>query len=682
MLTSKNWLNEYVELSMPMEVLIHRLTMSGLNFDGQEEVDDDVQLNLEVTSNRADCLGHIGVAREIATLFELPLRLPDPQPKTNGKSIRDLCQVRIENPETCFRYTARVITGVKIGPSPDWMQKRLKTLGIGIVNNIVDITNYVMFECGQPLHAFDFQKIGGKQIIVRNARLGEKLVAIDHREYALGEDMCVIADANRPMALGGVMGGADSEVSESTTDVLIEAAYFEQLSTRNTARALNLHSPSSFRFERDVDSANLDGASRRCCQLILEIAGGELLDGMIDVGVHPAEAQPVSLRYDQLKRILGIEIPPTFVQTTLRQLGMTILSDHSDAMLVLPPSWRKDITREVDLIEEVGRIYGYDNVPDNAVVPLAASHRPAFDRSLDKVRTVMTSAGFDETVTASLLPHPWSDAFSPWTGSPALRSSQPMLGVLEKASQNIGAVDLLRRSLVPSLLEVRRINDYRSNEKIEIFEIAKVYLPVEGQSLPDQPLKLAFVSWRDYGRLKGVIEALIANLTPQSSLGWRPCQFDLLDITRSGELQLDNHRLGWLGEVSPSARKRFGLRSAATVCEIDLAVLFAAAILIPRHQELSIFPPVTRDFNFILDDSVHWADLQATVKSATGSLLEDVQYRETFRDEKRDGAGKKRVLLSVVMRSATGTMTSQETEALSEAIISRCQIQHGAELSS
>jgi phenylalanyl-tRNA synthetase beta chain len=260
MLTSKSWLNEYVDLSMPLEELIHRLTMSGLNHDGTEFVDDDVQLNLEVTSNRPDCLGHIGIAREIATLYGKKLQVPDPQPPTRGQSIGDVCQVRIENPQTCFRYTARLIRGVRVEPSPAWMQNRLKTLGIGIVNNIVDITNYVMFECGQPLHAFDFQKIGGKQIIVRNARPSEKLIAIDHREYSLSEEMCVIADAAKPLALGGVMGGADSEVSDSTTDVLIEAAYFEQLAIRNTARALNLHSPSSFRFERDVDSANLDWA--------------------------------------------------------------------------------------------------------------------------------------------------------------------------------------------------------------------------------------------------------------------------------------------------------------------------------------------------------------------------------------------------------------------------------------
>jgi phenylalanyl-tRNA synthetase beta chain len=681
MLTSKNWLNEYVELSMPDQELIERLTMSGLNYDGSESIGSDLQLNLEVTSNRPDCLGHIGIAREVAALFEKPLRLPHVQPKTNEKSISDQFQVGIEYPETCFRYTARLIRGIKVGPSPAWLQDRLKTIGIGIVNNIVDITNYVMFECGQPLHAFDSKRIAGRKIIVRRARSGEKLVAIDHREYALTEEMCVIADAEKALALGGVMGGADSEVSESTTEVLIEAAYFEQLSIRNTARALNLHSPSSFRFERDIDSANLDWASRRCCALILEIAGGELYEGALDIGQQPNEAEPICLRFAQVKRILGIEIPSSFVKTTLIQLGMQVLAEKPDAITVVPPSWRKDVSREVDLIEEVGRIYGYEHVPDNALVPLAASYRPVQDRALEKTRSVLTAAGFYEAVTASLVPQSWSDAFSPWTESPALRSSQPMLGVLEKASQNIGAVDLLRRSLVPSLLEVRRINDYRSNEFVELFETAKVYLSVGGKPLPDQPVKLALVSWRDYFAIKGVVESLLSHLAPQLSLAWRSCQLDLLDLNRSGELWVENRRLGWIGEVTANARKQFGLRSGATVCELDFETLVELAELVPHYQELSMFPPVTRDFNFVLDDAVYWADLESTVKSAAGSLLEKVNYRETFRDEKRDGAGKKRVLLSVVLRSAEGTLTSQQAEDISQGIIGRCRAELGAELS-
>lgn len=685
MLISTNWLAEYVPLTMPLDQLIERLTMSGLNHDGTETVGTDQALDLEVTSNRADCLGHIGVAREVATLFDVPLHIPDPQPPTNGQPISNRVSVSIENPATCYRYTARLITGVKLGPSPLWMQQRLTTLGIGIVNNIVDATNYVMFECGQPLHAFDFQKIAGGKIIVRNARDQEKMTAIDHREYQLDADMCVIADAKNPIALGGVMGGADSEVTDTTVDVLIEAAYFEQLAVRNAARTLNLHSPSSFRFERDINSENLDWASRRCCQLILEMAGGQLYDGMIDVGVAPTVPAPVTLRYQQLNRILGIEIPHEFVAQSLSSLGMVVTDEHSDSLTVVPPYWRKDLTREVDLIEEVGRIYGYNKVPDTAPVPMAASYRPTNDRVLDKVRTVLTAAGFDEAVTASLVPQPWSDAFSPWTDSPPLRSSQPMLGVLEKASQNIGAVDLLRRSLVPSLLEVRRINDYRSNDSAELFETAKVYLPLGTEKIPDQPTKLALVSSQDYFAIKGVIETLVQYISPSAKLLVHPAAHALFDPSRNAEISIAVQNkpqlLGWVGEVSKSGRRQFGLRSSATVAEIDLATLAELAVLIPQHQNQSMFPPVTRDFNFIVENEVHWSDLENTVRTAGGSLIENVIYKETFRDAQKDGPTKKRLLLSVVLRSETETLTGEQAELISQAIIGNCARLHDAALS-
>jgi phenylalanyl-tRNA synthetase beta chain len=452
MIVSLNWLCEYLDgaahaaLAKRHDELVDRLTMSGLNHEGTEPVGDDQAIDLEVTSNRADCLGHIGVAREVSVLLDIPLSVPDPQPVTGTEAIDKLCNVEI-NSDKCFRYTARLVKGVKIGPSPDWMVNRLAALGIESINNVVDITNYVMFECGQPLHAYDFAKLDGGKIIVRNANEKEEFLAIDHKTYPLDPAMCMIADAKNAVAIGGVMGGADSEISDATTDVLVEAAYFDQLSVRKTARQLNLHSPSSFRFERDVDSAQLDWASRRCCELILELAGGTLCEGMIDVGQPPAKLPDVTLRFAQLKRVLGIEIPADVATEILSNLGLSIISSDKESVTATAPSWRKDLTREVDLVEEVGRIYGFDKVPDDALVPMAASMRPKTDRVVDKIRNVMTSAGFDEAMTATMVPEKWATAFSPWTDQQPIISSQPMLGVLEKASRNIGAVSMLRRSL-------------------------------------------------------------------------------------------------------------------------------------------------------------------------------------------------------------------------------------------
>jgi phenylalanyl-tRNA synthetase beta chain len=332
------------------------------------------------------------------------------------------------------------------------------------------------------------------------------------------------------------------------------------------------------------------------------------------------------------------------------------------------------------LVEEVGRIYGFDKVPDDAPVPMAASTRPAADRVLDRVRAVLLSAGFDEAVTASLVPEKWSNAFSPWSQQPPLTSSQPMLGVLEKASQNIGSVNLLRRSHVPNLLEVRRINEYRSNDDIEIFETAKVYLTDPEGDIPDQPTKLAIVSGHDYGYVKGVVESIVDAVCPTATITVHANEEDLLDVSRSAKLTVGDQLLGWVGEVSQAGRKLFGLRSGATVAELDMAVLNSLAVMIPQHVNQSTFPPVTRDFNFIVSDDVSWAKLESTVRMAVGDLLESIEYRETFRDAKRDGANKKRLLLSVVLRSDEATLTGDQADAVSTRIIEHCQKEVSAAL--
>ena len=683
MKVSWKWLEQYVDLNISHDELVDRLTMSGLNHEGTETVDGDRAIDLEVTSNRPDCLGHLGVAREIAVLFELPLKIPDPQPPVGGEKLDDLCGVEIECPELCYRYTARLLKNVTIGQSPDWMQNRLETLGIAIINNVVDTTNYVMFECGQPLHAFDFAKVKEGKIIVREALENESFVAIDHKTYQLQPGMCVIADAQLPVAIGGVMGGKDSEVSESTTDVLVEAAYFNPLSVRNTARRLNFDSqksPSAFRFERDVDSAQIDWASRRCCELILESGGGELVDGFIDVGKTPKANASIILRLPQLERVLGIEIPNDFVPKTLEALGLKITNQEMTSITCLPPSWRKDLTREVDLVEEVGRIYGYEEVPDTENVPMAASHKTTDDRVLDSVRHVLTANGFDEAMTPSLVPEPWSASFSPWSNEKPLVSSQPMLGVLEKASQNIGAVENLRLSLVPSLLEARRINEYRANHEIELFETARVYLPKSDKELPDQPTMVALVSGQDYFAVKGVIESLVAFLNPETKILIGPCDHEILDPSHSAELKIGDKLLGFIGEVSTSGKKQFGLRHDATVAEVDMGVLDELAILIPQHQNQSLYPSIARDFNFIVNDSVHWSDLETTVADAGGDLLESIEYRETFRDKNKDGPDKKRLLLSVVLRSPEETLTGEQADQVCHAIVEKCKANLGASL--
>ena len=296
MIVSWNWLTQYVRLAMPVEVLTERLALAGLNHESTADVGGDLAIDLEVTSNRPDCLGHVGVAREIAVLFDTQLSVPDPRPRTAGVAVEKRTSVTVEAPDLCPRFTAQVVSGATIGESPWWLRKRLETLGVRPISNVVDVTNYVMFECGQPLHAYDLNLLAGRTIVVRRSRPGETIRAINNKVYELAPEMLVIADSERPVGVAGVMGGADSEINPAPRDILIEAAQFDALTIRKTARALGLHSPSSYRFERPLDPEATEWANRRCTELILEVAGGKLHPGMIDVGSAPSERPAITLR--------------------------------------------------------------------------------------------------------------------------------------------------------------------------------------------------------------------------------------------------------------------------------------------------------------------------------------------------------------------------------------------------
>ncbi len=669
MIVSKNWLKEYVDLPMSLDELTERLTLTGLNLEGIENVGDDVAIDLEVTSNRPDCLGHIGVAREISVLWQQELKKPPATPASAGPEAAKQTSVEVKCPDLCPRYTARVIRGVKIGPSPEWLANRLRSVGIAVINNVVDISNYVTFECGQPLHTFDLAKLAGKTIIVRESKPGEKFEAINHQEYELQPGTCVIADAEHAVALGGVMGGADTEVSESTTDLLIEAADFAPMSVRNTARRLNLHSPSSYRFERGVDPEGIEWASRRCCQLILELAGGELCEGVIDIGEPIAAREPIKLRFTELPRILGIEIPAETVGNILIDLGCQETHTCDHCIKVIPPTWRADLTREIDLIEEIARIYGYEQIPEDAGVKMVVSTRSREDRVLEQVRNVMVATGFYEAMTISAVDQSLVKKFQPWSSAAPLTVSTP---VLRRA-------DCLRQTLLPSLLTSRRTNEKLSNAVIELFEIANIYLPQTGE-LPDQRRMLALTSGGTFAELKGVVELLVETIAPGQRIESTESDAPLFDAGRGSQLMLGDRVLGFLGEVSQWGLDQFELRGSTSVVELDLGVLIDVAIPIHRVMKLSPYPPVGRDLNLVVDEKVRWADIEKIVLSESGELLEGIAFQETYRDAKRLGADKKSLLFSIQLRSTEGTLTNEQADAVREQIVAKVVKQLGGEL--
>lgn len=671
MIVSWNWLKDYVPLDQPPTEVAERLMMAGLNLESIEPHGDDQAIDLEVTSNRPDCLGHIGVAREASVLFDKPLTIPPANVKSNGQPIEQATSVAIECLDLCPRYVARLIRGVKIGSSPKWLRDRLEAVGIASINNVVDVTNYCLMESGQPFHAFDFDKLRGGRIVVRRPKSGEKIQAIDHNEYTLTPDMCVICDAERPVAVAGVMGGADTEIGYSTKNVLIEVADFSSMSIRATARKLNLHSLSSYRFERGVDSSQLDWASRRCCELIQQVAGGELLEGAIWAGEPPVAQRPaVSLRPNQFRRILGIDVPTTESHRILTALGLKPTGDQADAdgtRQYLPPSWRRDLSREADLIEEVARIHGYDKIPEDVFVPLSLSQKTLTERVLDRIRDTLTAAGFFETITLSFVSGELAEL---------IPSNNSKLSVDHSSRRQ---ENTLRQSLIPSLLVVRRDNERHGNFNAKLFETAGVYLAAQPGDPTTEPRRLSFVTGGSFVEAKGVVEALARRINPQSVVTVRPSDQPHFVPGRGAEVLLNGQSLGWLGELSRDVTDKLDLRDSVIAAELDLATLEASPNLVPTFTELPRYPSISRDLNFVLDEATTWDTLREVVRTAAGPSLDALTFGSQYRGQQIP-ANKKSYVLTISFRAADRTLTSDEVDAAVKSVIEACSTKLGAVL--
>lgn len=683
MIVSTDWLAEYVRVTAPVEELAERLALSGLNHESTSTVGDDTAIEIEVTSNRADCLGHIGVARELSVLYKRPLLVPSPRPLEAGGQAAESVSVEIADRAMCPFYSARIIRGIRVGKSPAWLVNRLATVGVASVNNIVDITNYVMLECGQPLHAFDLACIRGGRIVVRPASPGEAFEAINHRRYELDPRMCVIADAERPIALAGVMGGADSEISDGTVDVLIESGQFAPLAVRTAARSLVLASGSSFRFERSPDPAAVDWASRRAAMLILELAGGRLEHGMASAGTLAEQPTTVPLAVDRVRDVLGVDIPWEQQQATLTALGFTEQTEGADDEVSLwhVPSWRRDVTREIDLVEEVGRIVGYDLIPEDATIaarPVADTPRQVVTR---QAAEVLVAAGCCEAMTRSVVDEVLDGFGSPWTNTAALTIAPPL----------VRGADRLRRTLLPSLLEARSHNLAVAAPHGNLFEIARGYLP--GGELPVEPLLLSAVTAGEFAVAKGLVEAVLQRLGIDASgltgapprVSYRPASHPILAPGRTADVMLSLagkpvSRIGVIGEIAPGLITHFNLAGPVAAFELQLDALEAVTSDAQAVTRPSDFPPVERDLNLIVDEDVTWASIASAIDDASGGLLERLSLTQVWRDEKRIGPGRKSVVVSLSLRSREATLSGDEVKQVIDAILAAASSRCGAAL--
>ncbi|MCL4107042.1 UNVERIFIED_CONTAM: hypothetical protein GTU68_050273 [Idotea baltica] len=664
MIVSKNWLREYVSIDMPLDELTDRLTMSGLNLEGVESTADDTAVDLEVTSNRPDCLGHLGVAREISVLFESELTIPEANPATNSDNVVQQLSIEIQCPELCHEYHARLIQGVSVGPSPAWLVDRLKTAGISSVNNVVDVTNYVMLECSQPLHAFDADKVSGNRIVVRQSGKSETITAIDQKKYELPVGSCVIADDNGPLAIAGVMGGFDSEISDDTSNILIEAASFDPISVRSTSRTLKLQSPSSFRFERRVDRHNIDWASRRCCELILEVAGGQLLEGSVVAGDAPSAPAPVALRFAKVGQVLGIEVAADECVRILTGLGLSCTEQNETTASFVAPSFRLDLTRECDLIEEVARIFGYDRIPDNATLPVVSTQRTVREKVGDRVRNYLPACGFFEALTISFISEDQQQLFQP-------RGELKPVAVNHSTRSH---ENQLRQSLVPSLLQCRRQNERQGTPDAQLFEIAKVYLSAgEGKSENEaEPTMVSFVTGKDYLDAKGIVEGLVENVTGLTAIQVTPCSRPEFAAGRAADLTLNGTAFGWLGELDRSITDKLNLQDAVTVAELNFNVLEDLFLDTAEYVPVAKYPGISRDLNFVLKDEVTWASLHDAISVSGTDLLVEVSFSGEYKGQGIDD-GHKSYLATCRFQSPDRTLKTEEVDGAVAGILKACE---------
>lgn len=639
------------------------MTNVGLVVADIQPVEDDFCLDVEVTSNRPDCLGVIGIAREVAAAVGANVQFPETNYISADIEVSKLISVAVEEPILCPHYTARVVRHITVKPSPGWMQKRLKCIGLRPVNNIVDVTNYVMMETGQPLHAFDLDKLSDQKIIVRRARSGEEIVTINGARRALFHDMLVIADGKRPVAIAGIMGGRETEVSESTRHILLECAQFEPRQVRRTSKATGIASDSSYRFERDVDPEGVELASKMAVNLIKDFAEGEVVHGVIDIRSGKYEKKRITLRIERLNKVLGLEIKRTIASDILKRLQFSILNEVDTFIDVEVPSYRGDVYREIDLIEEVSRIYGYNNIPTKTSISVRGSVKSKYEIVEDSVRQFLIGLGFYEAKTFSIVDTSPLQSVNLWSNRVGIDIANPLR---QEESR-------LRTCLLPSLIRTKIYNMNHGVEQVRIFEIAKVYLA--GEKLPEEKTCLAILADMDFLTLKGIVESLLVSLGITSKCEWMTFAGSIpFKTDKTAKIQLVSNILGYMGEA-----KELEFKTSPCMVELDLDLLVKMSNFSKYFQTLSQYPPVLRDLAIIVDEEVAWASIEKCIVAANISFMTAINFFDIYRG-KQIPPGKKSIAFNLCFQSSDRTLKSEEVDVAQHMILDSLYKTLGAEL--
>ena len=643
---------------------------------------DDVVFELEITPNRPDCLSLIGVAREIRAETGNPLKLPTVDLKESSINVRDLTSVTIDAPDLCPRYAARIIQNVKVAESPAWLQQRLESVGIGVINNIVDVTNFVLMEYGQPLHAFDYHKLTENRIVVRRATDSEQITTLDEIERELTPDMLVIADAEQPVALAGIMGGYDSEITETTCDVLLESAYFNPSSVRATAKLLGISTEASYRFERGADPGVVLTALDRATQLIAELAGGTICEGTVDVYPGQQPLTQIQLRPERVNFVLGTTLDAAEMAQILNRLGFDVDTTEK-AYQVAVPTFRSDVTREIDLIEEIARVHGYDNIP--TTLPKGDIPVPASNPKIEvgrRVKHFLLSAGMMEAVNYSFCDPNCFDRIR-------LTADDPLRNTLKLRNPLSPEMSVLRTTLTPGLLENAQHNRNHQIDTIALFEIGSVFVH-DGEEKEPQRVTGVLAGQigegvysdphraPDFFDIKGLVEGM---LEVCGVVDWTLQKTDVPTFHpgRNAEVLLGDRRLGVFGEVHPEVLENYDLPYKAYLFEFDLEGLADATTFAKRFEPISIYPKVARDLAIVVDKEILSDMPTELIYTTGGDSIDSVRLFDVYEGEQVP-EGKKSLAYTITYHSATETLTDKAVNALHDKVVKRLNRELGAEL--